>query len=109
MSGRSIDSYKGTRRHGLWTRLNAHTSGRLSGDQFCVYIANRYVIPALTPEQLPLFATGELRLDALTKGYIREHLSYSFVLVESSAEAHQLERDSRRGSGLPAKPTLNPL
>jgi hypothetical protein len=109
MSGRSIESFKGKGRYGLWTRLNAHTAGRLSGDQFCVYIANRYVIPTLTPQQLPLFATGELRLDVLTRDYIREHLSYSFALVDSSAEAHRLERDARRGMGLPTKPTLNPL
>lgn len=109
MSGRSLESYTGTRRYGLWTRLSAHTAGRLSGDQFCVYVANRYVIPLLTTEQLPLFATGELRLDSLTKQYIRDHLSYSFVVVDSSAKAHELERKSRRGEGLETKPTLNPL
>jgi hypothetical protein len=34
---------------GLWTRLNAHASGRRSGDQFCVYVCDRFVVPALTP------------------------------------------------------------
>jgi hypothetical protein len=29
---------------GLWTRLNAHASGRRSGDQFCVYIGDRQVV-----------------------------------------------------------------
>ena len=33
---------------GLRNRLSAHRSGRLSGDQFCVYVANRIVIPAIT-------------------------------------------------------------
>jgi hypothetical protein len=27
---------------GLWTRLNAHASGRRSGDQFCVYVCDRF-------------------------------------------------------------------
>jgi hypothetical protein len=34
---------------GLWTRLNAHASGRRSGDQFCVYVCDRFVVPTLTP------------------------------------------------------------
>jgi hypothetical protein len=34
---------------GLRMRLNAHASGRRSGDQFCVYICDRFVVPALTP------------------------------------------------------------
>jgi hypothetical protein len=31
---------------GLWTRLNAHAVGRRSGDQFCVYVCDRFVVPA---------------------------------------------------------------
>ena len=71
MSGRSSESLRRAGRRGLWTRLDSHRGGRLSGDQFCVYIANWYVVPELRPEQLPRFATGELRLDALTKMAIR--------------------------------------
>ncbi len=58
------------KRFGLWTRIASHASGRLSGDQFCVYVANRYVVPKLTPIELSQFASGELNLDALTKRYI---------------------------------------
>jgi len=36
---------------GLWTRLNSHASGRRSGDQFCVYVCDRFVIPHLSVEQ----------------------------------------------------------
>ena len=45
---------------GLWTRLNAHTSGRRSGDQFCVYVCDRFVVPALTPSQQQQLAGGGL-------------------------------------------------
>lgn len=51
MSGREIDS-KGKaapKKYGFVTPLNSHASGRLSGDQFCVYVANRFVIPLLEP------------------------------------------------------------
>lgn len=97
------------KRFGLWTRIASHASGRLSGDQFCVYVANRYVVPELTTWQLPLFASGELNLDELTRRYITEHFSYSFALTAGSQEAHDLERVARRGLTFGVKPTLNPL
>jgi hypothetical protein len=34
---------------GLWTRLNSHASGRRSGDQFNIYICDRFIVPALWP------------------------------------------------------------
>ena len=53
MSGRELESAiaSGKKKYGLINRLNSHASGRLSGDQFCVYVANRLVIPCLTQEQ----------------------------------------------------------
>jgi hypothetical protein len=30
---------------GLWTRLDSHASGRRSGEQFNVYICDRFIIP----------------------------------------------------------------
>ena len=30
---------------GLWGRLNSHASGRRSGDQFCIYVCDRLVLP----------------------------------------------------------------
>ena len=66
MSGREFDKAVASEKvkFGLVTRLASHASGRLSGDQFCVYIVNRLVIPSLKPEQLAKFATGELNLDS---------------------------------------------
>lgn len=110
MSGRGMESrVTAGRRFGLWTRIASHASGRLSGDQFCVYVANRYVVPELKTTELPHFASGELNLDTLTKRYITEHFSYSFALTASSQEAHELERVARRGVTFAVKPTLNPL
>jgi hypothetical protein len=111
MSGREIDS-KGKaapKKHGLITRLNSHASGRLSGDQFCVYVANRFVIPCLKAEELPLFASGALTLDARTKKFIHDHLDYAYALVETSADAYELERAARRGDVFDVQPYLNPL
>jgi hypothetical protein len=52
---------------GLWTRLNSHASGRRSGDQFNIYICDRFVVPVLTPGQLRDIACGRLLLDQLIK------------------------------------------
>jgi hypothetical protein len=111
MSGRQLEQAiaSGKKRYGLVTRLNSHASGRLSGDQFCVYVANRLVIPELSPADLSKFRTGELRLDELTKGFIHEHLDYQYVLVESSREAFELELQARRGDVFGQLPLLNPL
>jgi len=110
MSGRGMETRTTTgKRFGLHTRLASHARGRLSGDQFNVYVANRYVLPSLSASELPLFATGQLNLDALTMSYISEHFSYSFALTETSREAHDLERAARLGRTFGVKPTLNPL
>lgn len=111
MSGREIDAKasKQPKKYGLVTRLASHWSGRLSGDQFCVYVANRFVIPSLTPEEIPLFASGELNLDARTRRFIHTHLDYAYALVQTSAEAYALERSARRGEIFGRKPFLNPL
>jgi len=50
----------------LWTRLNSHASGRRSGDQFCVYVCDRFVVPALSVAQQAQIAEGRLALDKLT-------------------------------------------
>lgn len=39
MSGRQLDNATDKSRYGLVTRFQSHASGRLSGDQFCAYVA----------------------------------------------------------------------
>jgi hypothetical protein len=94
---------------GLWTRLNAHASGRRSGDQFCVYVCDRFVVPALTPSQQQQLAAGGLSLDDLTRTFIRDHLAYRFVVTADGTEAARLEAEVRRGALLVGRPYLNPL
>ncbi len=51
MSGRNFEEQvkQSPKEFGLITRLRSHASDRLSGDQSCVYVANRLVIPNLRP------------------------------------------------------------
>lgn len=110
MSGREIEKAQTAerKRYGLITRLNSHASGRLSGDQFCVYVANRLVLPSLTLEELRRFATGEHTLDRMTKAYIHRYFEYQFVVVDGSKQAYELEMRIRSGSVFGLKPMLNP-
>lgn len=112
MSGREIEKYKNSnskKKYGLINRLNSHASGRLSGDQFCVYVANRIVIPSLDAEILEQFRDGTINLDRLTKQYVHDRLEYQYALVASSAEAFAAENLCRDGTVFGVKPYLNPL
>jgi hypothetical protein len=94
---------------GLWTRLNAHASGRRSGDQFCVYVGDRFVVPELTSSQQQQLAAGSLSLDSLVRAFVRERLTYRFVITADGAEAAGLEGAVRRGALAAGVPYLNPL
>jgi hypothetical protein len=94
---------------GLWTRLNSHASGRRSGDQFNVYVCDRFVVPALTAGQQRQIADGRLLLDQLTREFIREHLGYRYAIHPDGAAALAAERAMRAGSLAAGKPFLNPL
>ena len=110
MSGREIEKAvkDGKKKYGLVTRLASHASGRLSGDQFCVYVANRIVIPELKQSQLNKLRDGTVTLDQITKKFIRTKLEYQYLLVDRSQDAFDLENHCRSGAIFQMKPTLNP-
>ena len=94
---------------GLFGRLASHASGRRSGDQFCIYICDRFVIPRLSPDELAALERGERILDRLTQGYIRSNLRYRSVVTTTGGEARILETHVRL-HGLPSfgRPIVNP-
>jgi hypothetical protein len=108
MSGRSALDPESVKRKGLWTRLDSHASGQRSGDKFCIYVCDRFVIPTLSADQLRAVGDGTLRLDALTKQYVRESLSYRFVTTLDSRSAFRVERLAQGGALDARKPILNP-
>jgi hypothetical protein len=94
---------------GLWTRLNSHASGRRAGDQFNIYVCDRFIVPALTPRQQQEIGQGQLLLDRLTRALIRGQLSYRFVLCPDGTQALATERAVRAGHLPAGRPYLNPL
>src|SRR4029077_11533254 len=61
---------------GLASRLRSHASGRRSGDQFCVYVADHYVLPELTREQVEAIRDSRLSMDSLVREKI--HRTFGF-------------------------------
>ena len=87
--------------------MASHASGRRSGDQFCVYVCDRLVLPALR-DRLAEVADGSLSLDRETRAYVRASLAFRFVAVADGAAALRLEREVRAGRLAAGKPLLNP-
>jgi hypothetical protein len=94
---------------GLWTRLNSPASGRRSGDQFNVYVCDRFVVPARTADQQRQIASGLLLLDQMTRQFIRRYLGYRYTIHPDGAEALAAERAVRAGGLAAGRPFLNPL
>jgi hypothetical protein len=102
---------KPKRKKGLQGRLHAHASGRRSGDQFCVYVCDFFVVATLTSDKQREIAAGVTFLDDLTHDYIHDNFSYRFIYLPDGKTAEGLERRIRRGDFSPVldKPFLNPL
>jgi hypothetical protein len=110
MSGRSMTADTVHRRKplGIYTRLKSHASGRRSGDQFCVYVADRLVLPTLSQEDIREIASGQRQMDAFVRKYIHHNLSYRFVILPDGKAARDLEAAIQGGKWGPGRPFLNP-
>jgi hypothetical protein len=82
----------------LWTRLDSHASGRRSGDQFNIYVCDRFIVLAPTPDQQREIGQGISFLDQMTKKFIHEHLGYRLLVYSSGKEALSAEREVRAGN-----------
>ena len=63
------------------SRIKQHQSGRRSGDQFCVYVHDHFVIPELLKSNSYQPSRGYL--DRLTKEYIQKKLRYRFLCFQT--------------------------
>jgi hypothetical protein len=109
MSGRGItaDTVHRNTPQGIYTRLQSHASGRRSGDQFCVYVADRLVLPA-SQDDVVAIASGRHQMDAFVRRYIHENFSYRFVLMPDGAAAYAVEKTIKHGQWEHGRPLLNP-
>jgi hypothetical protein len=61
MSGRGITAETSRRDTPQGIYLQSHASGRRTGDQFCVYVADRPVLPTLSLDDITAIASGRPR------------------------------------------------
>ena len=76
---------------GLRDRLRAHRTGRRSGDQFSVYVFDRFILGGLSADAVSAAVAGRRRLDDDVREFIQSRLSYRWVETEGGAEAFALE------------------
>ena len=91
------------------SRMMSHSSGRRSGDQFCVYVHDVFVIPELVKRGT--YEPSRGLLDRLTKEYIQENLSYRFCSFQNDDSikiVRSLETKIKNGC-CGSKPHLNGL
>ena len=84
--------YVGISFKNLQSRLNQHASGRRSGDQFCVYVGDRLVMPKLGIDQMKGVFSGKYSLDDAIKEFVRSQLFYRYLVVADDSTARALER-----------------
>lgn len=105
MSGRSSSQSASGR--GPWGRLNSHAGGRRSGDQFCIYVADRLVLPRLH-NRIGEIAAGTLSLDRETRAFIRAELGFRVLPASNPAQAFEWEKALCQGRTPAGAPYLNP-
>jgi hypothetical protein len=93
---------------GLASRLRSHASGRRSGDQFCVYVSDHYVLPSLDRAQIEAIAASELSMDALVQRKIRADFTFRFVVMPDYRTALAVENAVKVGQLRAGPPRLNP-
>lgn len=110
MSGRGMTAETKRRNtpQGIYTRLESHSRGRRSGDQFCVYVADRLVLPMLSQEDIATIASGRHQMDAFVRRYIHENLGYRFMMMPDGASAYTAEAAIKSGAWGHGRPLLNP-
>jgi hypothetical protein len=106
MAGRGEPST--ARGFGPFGRLASHASGRRSGDQFCIYVCDRLVLPTVR-DRFDDIAAGRFSLDQATRDYVRTELGFRMVQVTDGRQALQVERLVQRGELTAGRPALNPL
>ena len=111
MSGRSIksESVPGPLPYGLHTRLSSHFSGRRSGDQFCVYVADRLVLSDLTPANIEDISSGRHPMDVPFGPISMQVWDTGLRSSQPDKPPSKLKGRFRKGEWPHGKPFLNPL
>jgi hypothetical protein len=93
---------------GLRSRLTAHQNGRRSGDQFCVYVFDLFVLPCLTRDDIEDVVNRTRRLDDDVRDFVRTHLLYRWYETADAVADFELERSLVAEGVRGTLPFINP-
>jgi hypothetical protein len=91
------------------SRIIQHWQGMRSGDQFCIYIQDHFVLPQIIGRP---YTAQNGHIDRLVRHYIHENLSYAYVIDqtdEGNKRVRDYERGIQQGAWQGMKPLLNPI
>ena len=100
-------SGKSVKKRNPRSRIIQHAQGRRSGDQFCIYIQDFYVIPSIITKP---YEPKKGYLDALTKEFIQSRLTYRYIVIQtddSDKVVRRLERELQSNHHAHGFPKLN--
>jgi hypothetical protein len=99
-----------TSQTGPWRRLRAHWTGRRSGNQFAIYVADHYVLPELSRDQIEAIAADDpsLFVDDLVARVVRERFSFRVAIAPDYTSALGVETAVKAGELSGRRPRLNP-
>ena len=92
----------------LRSRIMQHWQGMRSGDQFCIYVQEYFVLPQMIGQP---YEAQNGKIDRMVRKYIHEHLSYAYVIDQSdegNKRVRDYERSIQQGAWQGMKPLLNP-
>jgi hypothetical protein len=72
-------------------------------------VADRLVLPLLTPVQVSEIVAGTRSLDAMVREFIQTHLGYRYCEAPDGAVARAWEARIRAGALHGQRPLLNPI
>jgi hypothetical protein len=73
-----------------------------------VYVADRLVLPTLSPDHIAAISSGEHQMDAFIRRYIHESLRYRYLMLPDGATAFRYEATIKLGNWPHGRPLLNP-
>ena len=88
---------------GLLPRLQQHANGSRSGDQFCLYVADRIILGTLNETDIREITDGVQSIDKRVMKYVRERYAFRYFVTSNGREAKEIETDIKEGQSAEAK------
>ena len=83
--------------------MQQHANGSRSGDQFCLYVADRIILGTLNKTDIREITDGVQSIDKRVMKYVRERYAFRYFVTSNGREAKEIETDIKEGKSAEAK------